>query len=367
MARYDHLQLVRLPERFERRKHGGGSPPPNRDLAAHSAKLETELDAVIATQQRRRKAEFVDPSLILRVHMSGQLLEEQWEQLGLTVLSSDLDRSLVLFASTDEMQEFRRRLAAWKAGIPEGQKAPSYNGFIAAIEGIGAVEPRDRIGVRFREDGFIESTDFDDDTPYLVDLELWDLGERRLRERKLEQTEAYIETRDGEVLDRYIGPSIAMVRIRVSGALLKTLLAVEAVATIDQPPQPDVTTSEAYDLTLDNVPPLNGIAAMPHSSELSIVASTHIRSSMIFWSVRSAFPRAWDLLMTLATVRGLAGSPYSATCVRSLRPERLIVGRDFARQRWSMSTEHLTTAVLCRRRCGRLSPRLMSTTVAGSS
>lgn len=82
MARYDHLQLVRLPERFERRKHGGGSPPPNRDLAAHSAKLETELDAVIATQQRRRKAEFVDPSLILRVHMSGQLLEEQWEQLG---------------------------------------------------------------------------------------------------------------------------------------------------------------------------------------------------------------------------------------------------------------------------------------------
>jgi len=183
MARDDHLQLVRLPERFERRKHGGGSPPPDRDLAAHSTRLETELDAAIATQQRRRKAEFVDPSLILRVHMSGQLLEEQGEQLGRTVLSSDLDRSLVLFASTDEMQEFRRRLAAWKAGIPEGKKAPSYNGFIAAIESIG---------VRFREDGFTEASDFEDNTPYLVDLELWDLGERRLRERKLEQTEAYI-------------------------------------------------------------------------------------------------------------------------------------------------------------------------------
>ncbi|TCA83705.1 S8 family peptidase [Rhizobium leguminosarum bv. viciae] len=261
MARYDHLQLVRLPERFERRKHGGGSPPPNRDLAAHSTKLETELDAAIATQQRRRKAEFVDPSLILRVHMNGQLLEEQWEQLGLTVLSSDLDRSLVLFASTDEMQEFRRRLTAWRAGIPEGQKAPSYNSFIAAIESIGAVEPRDRIGVRFREDGFNESSDFEDDATYLVDLELWDLGERRLRERKLEQTEAYIEARDGEVFDRYIGLSITMARVRVSGSLLKSLLAVEAVATIDQPPQPDATTSEAYNLTLDDVPPLNGVAA----------------------------------------------------------------------------------------------------------
>jgi hypothetical protein len=259
MARYDHLQLVRLPERFERRKNGGGGPPPERDLAAHSAKLKGELDAAVAAQQRRRKPEFVDPSLILRVQMIGPLLEEQWEQLGLTVLSNDADRTLVLFASSDDMRDFRSRLNAWRAGAPPGQKAPPYNAFIGAVENIGEVEPRDRIGLRLREDGFAEPVDFQDGDAYLIDLELWDLGDRRLRERKLSQIIDYAEARGAEVLDRYIGPSISMIRARLSGALLKTLLTVEDVATIDTPPQPDVTTAEAFSLTLDDVPALNDV------------------------------------------------------------------------------------------------------------
>ena len=260
MPRYDHLQLVRLPERLERRKHGGGGPPPPRDLAVHSTKLRTELDAAVETQQRRRKPEFVDPSLILRVQMTGALLEEQWEQLGLTVLSSDADRTLVLFTSNDDMRDFRARLDAYQGGAPAGQKAAPYNGFIGTIETIGAVEPRDRIGIRLREDGFVEPTDFQPRTTYLVDLEVWDLGDRRLRERKLDQIIAYIEARDGEVLDQYIGPSITMARVRLRGKLLQTLLTIEEIASIDPPPQPDVTTSEAYDLVLDDVPPLSGVA-----------------------------------------------------------------------------------------------------------
>jgi hypothetical protein len=246
MPRYDHLQLVRLPERLERRKPGGGGPPPPRDLAVHTTKLRTELDAAVETQRRRRKPEFVDPSLILRVQMTGALLEEQWEQLGLTVLSSDADRTLILFASNDDMRDFRARLDAYQGGAPAGQKAAPYNAFIGTIETIGAVEPRDRIGVRLREDGFVEPADFQPRTTYLVDLELWDLGDRRLRERKLGQIVAYIEARDGEVLDQYIGPSITMARVRLQGKLLLTLLTIEDIASIDQPPQPDVTTPAAY-------------------------------------------------------------------------------------------------------------------------
>ena|SRR5208337_509441 len=71
MARYDHLQLVRLPELFERRKRPGFGAQPTRDLAEHGTRLREELDAAIAAQQRRRKPEFIDPSLILRVQMSG--------------------------------------------------------------------------------------------------------------------------------------------------------------------------------------------------------------------------------------------------------------------------------------------------------
>lgn len=259
MARYDHLQLVRVAERLERRKHGGGGSPPPRDRITHSAKLKAELDAAVEAQQRRRKPEFVDPSLILRVQMTGQLMEEDWERLGLTVLSSDADRTLVLFASSDDMHDFRMRLDAYQRGAPPGQKNAPYNNFVGAVERIGAVEPRDRIGVRFREEGFIEPFDFGDGASYLVDLELWDLGRRELRVRKVEQIMAYVEARGGEVLDQYIGPSITMLRIRLPGALLQTLLTVEDIASIDRPPQPDVTMTEALDLALDQAPPLNAV------------------------------------------------------------------------------------------------------------
>ena len=57
-----------------------------------------------------------------------------------------------------------------------------------------------------------------------------------------------------------MGPSITMIRARLTGALLQTTLTIEEVATVDLPPVPDVTTAEALDLTLANVPPLNEVA-----------------------------------------------------------------------------------------------------------
>jgi hypothetical protein len=48
--------------------------------------------------------------------------------------------------------------------------------------------------------------------------------ETQFRERKLGQIVAYIEARDGEVLDQYLGPSITMARVRLQGKLLQTLL-----------------------------------------------------------------------------------------------------------------------------------------------
>lgn len=260
MARYDHLELVRLPEQFERRKHGGGGPPPARDRDQHTTKLREELEAATQEQRRRRKPEFVDPSLILRVQMTGPLLEEDWERLGLTVLSSDADRTLVLFASNEDMVDFRARLDAYQGGPPPGQKHAPYVNFVSGIESIGSVEPRDRIGPRLREEGFADVADFVAQTSYLVDIELWDLGERRLRERKIEDVIRYVEARAGDVFDRYVGPSISMFRAQLTGELLRTLLTVEEIAAIDLPPAPDVTTAEALDMVLADAPPLNAVA-----------------------------------------------------------------------------------------------------------
>ncbi len=257
MPRYDHLRLIRLPEQLERRRHGGGGPPPPRDPSIHSARLSTELQTTIAVQRARRRPEFVDPALILRVRMVGALQEGTWEGLGLTVLSSDEDRSLVLFADNDELHDFRQRLDTYALGTPVGQNNPVYAAFVANIESIGGVEPRDRIGAKLREDGFEAESDFVVGQQYTLDLELWDFGRRDLRERRLNEIGEYIVARGGEVLDHYIGPSISMLRMIVEGPVVRTLLGIDVVANIDLPPQPDMGAAAALALDLASVPDLN--------------------------------------------------------------------------------------------------------------
>lgn len=260
MARYDHLQLLRLPERMPRRKTGGGGPPPPRDPGGHSRRLAAELDHAVTVQRQRRRPDAVNPALILRVQMSGPLLEEEWAKVGLTILSSDEDRSLVLFGSSDELADFRRKLDAYGAGVRGDQINPSYAGFIANVEAIASVAPRDRIGIRARDAGMTEVGDFLPDSQYIVDVELWDLGRRELRERKLDDIVAYAEALGAEELDRHIGPNITMVRLRAVGRVVQPLLAIEEIAEIDLPPEPDLVGGDLEDLPLGDLPGIEGLA-----------------------------------------------------------------------------------------------------------
>ncbi len=247
---------MRLPERLPRRKTGGGGAPPQRDPSGHGRRLAQELDGAIAAQVRRRRPDAVDPALILRVRMHGGLQEEEWARVGLTVLSSDEDRTLLLFSSSDHLQNFRRKLAAYAQGAPPGQKHPSYAAFVANVETIGAVEPRDRIGMRAREAGLVEVGDFQAGEDYVLDIELWDLGPRPLRERKLEDILRYAEALGAEELDRHIGPNLTMLRLACRGTVARSLLAIEEIAEIDFPPEPDLVTGALVDLAWGDLPAL---------------------------------------------------------------------------------------------------------------
>lgn len=271
MAQYEHLQLVRLPERYERRKTGGGGGPPPRDPAQHSQRLRQELTAAIETQQRRRRPHAVNPALILRVRMTGSPLEEDWNQLGLTLLSSDADKNLVLFANSDEMREFLHRLDAYSRGTPADRKGPAFNNFIGGIQEIGSVEPGDRIGIRAREDGFTEAADFLDGVRYVVDVELWELGGRGIRETKLNDIVSYVESQNGVELDRYIGPAITMARFECDGTVVRNLLTVEEVSEVDFLPQVENLTQSLAALTLADIPDLEPVA--PNAPLIGIIDS----------------------------------------------------------------------------------------------
>ena len=253
MPRYDHLQLVRVQERLPRRKLGGGRSP-QREPAGHGRRLGLELEQAVAAQRARRRADYVDPSLILRVQMSGANLEEEWNRVGLTLLATDEDRSLILFSSTEEMREFRSKLAAYGAGVPEGQVNPAFAGFIANVESIADVAPRDRIGMRAREEGLVEAEDFQSGTTYVVDVEIWDIGRRDVRDRKVDDIVRYGESRGADELDRHVGPNLTLVRLRCDGGVVRTLLTIGEVAEIDFPAQPDVSAAQFIDMALGNLP-----------------------------------------------------------------------------------------------------------------
>lgn len=186
--------------------------------------------------------------------MQGMLLEDDWEALGLTLLSSDDDRNIILFSSQGDLTAFLQRLEAYDGPIPNGQQGRRYEGFVTRIENVGTLQPRDRLGVRLKEAGFVEATDLQNNEIYTVDIELWDFGTRLARERKAQQIEDFIAAQNGEVFDVYLGPSITLMRVRANGQTLRPLLSVPEVAFIDLPPEPDIRAAELVDMELDEAP-----------------------------------------------------------------------------------------------------------------
>lgn len=253
MPQYDHLPLERIRGTMERRKTGFPGPTPKRGTG-YGRRVRQEVNDAVQKQQAARSAQFIDPSLILRVRMQGMLLEPDWEKLGLTLLSTDDDRNIVLFSSDGDLTAFLARLEAYDSPIPEGQQGRRYEGFVTRIENVGTLEPRDRLGVRLKEEGFTEATDLQDDEAYTVDIELWDFGARAARERKATEIEAFVTAQGGEVFDVYLGPSITLMRVRARGQILLPLLAVPEVASIDLPPEPDLDAAEYVQMELGDVP-----------------------------------------------------------------------------------------------------------------
>jgi hypothetical protein len=254
MAQYLHLEMTRLPERFERRKGPGFGSVVQRNPSGHGSKLKTELVSTINNKMGRRRPPSINPSLILRVKMSGGLQEDEWEKLGLNVLSSDVDKHLILFSSNQDIEDLKSRLEAYSLGTPQGQKHPKYAAFVSAIEEISEVQAEDRIGGRLKEAGYKTVSDFLGTGNLIIDLELWDLGTIQLRNEKVAEITRFIESCECDVLDTFTGPSITMMRIQVSESLIPELLSLDEISSIDLRPQTDVSTDEISAFTIDDLP-----------------------------------------------------------------------------------------------------------------
>lgn len=256
MARFDHLPLLRLTREEPRRLRPGFGTATERDVPKHARKIRDALDALEKTQQDLPKLKGVDASLILKVTLTNSVDEDYWRRAGFQVLAQNEDDIYVLFSSDGEMKEFRQKLAAFQEGPKGKQKTAPHTALFCNIETAGALSAEDRIGPRLKQMGITTLDDIDGRETYVVDVEIWDADTGIERRVRVDRIEKGIKKEGGEVIGApYIGSyGVILVRLKLRGALLKTLLQFPDVASIDVPVLPDLGDDESPELTLKDIP-----------------------------------------------------------------------------------------------------------------
>jgi subtilisin family serine protease len=191
----------------------------------------------------------------LKVRLAGFLSEDEWADLGLTLLSDDPDKTLILFADDAELTEFRRRVAAYQQPVPVQQKNPAYAGLVSAIDEIGQLTPSDRIGRVLRAEGLVNPEDFADNRIETLDVELWQ-PRPEMVQIFVHRLVAALDQAGGTVVSEYLGRAATLVRIRANGVAIRAVLELPEVAIVDRPPRPDLPEVEMPGLTIDDVPEL---------------------------------------------------------------------------------------------------------------
>lgn len=138
-----------------------------------------------------------------------------------------------------------------------GRANSPYNGLVASIERVSEVAPADRIGPRLRAQGIERVADIDGRHMFVVDVELWDAGGAGDRQLRALAIARHAETLGGrQIAQPFIGSSgFSLVRIRVRGTALRTVIDRPEIACIDLPLLPDLADREPPSLTVHDLPP----------------------------------------------------------------------------------------------------------------
>jgi len=269
--RHPHLQLV-AEDRFHdrRRRPAPPTPPPGRGSRAQFArKLTTKLNQLEhQLQQVTVAVPGIQPHLVFRIPLAkGAVIDEIGKCLravGLIPVSIEPDRAVIAFRNEADLSEFKAAVTAYshgpkinpKTGVPF--KSTKWDKFeYVETDSMTLWSRSDRVGASLREDAGPLAENLDPQTQYLVDLELWHRGTRNLAFASVQEVQTIIDIAGNVgdlILDRFVGESLCLVRVRVSGLTLSSLLNLESVAEANFPPQPHFNAMVAAQVTARNYP-----------------------------------------------------------------------------------------------------------------
>ncbi|WAJ26666.1 S8 family peptidase [Antarcticirhabdus aurantiaca] len=260
MARRPHLPLRRLEGELNRRKHGHGGGS-GRDHSVHGRELVAQLEEIVgrtAAQAAEADGTVRDPTILLRIRTDGPLSDEALDANDLKVLEQRGDDAIIVLSTDPRLGKLQTKASQYAGPIPERQKGPRHANFFEAVDAFDELDPVDRIGGALVQDGIVTPGDIVDSDQFLLDVELWDIDEELTRELHLDRVERKVREFGGELLSRYRGAGMFVMRVRVSGAGLRELLAMREIAWIDLPPMSDFAPDAGADLVVDQLPRIEG-------------------------------------------------------------------------------------------------------------
>jgi len=183
--------------------------------------------------------------------------------MGLTVITREPDRTIVVFSSDEALAEFRRYVSEYGGIVPDGH---AYS-FVAGIDDVVSLTAEDRIGRLLRDDPLEPG-----ETAQL-DVEIMHPGSRDQCRSYVEELRGLAESQGGRLTDSYIGDSLCLTRCHLTEAGLQAFLEVEYVLEIDRKPRPTFDTTLIFHTTLDD---LNEIPEVPKDAPGILVVDSGV-------------------------------------------------------------------------------------------
>lgn len=286
---HPHLQLTREDVSADRRKQPGrpGARPSRGGRSAFRKALGERLDTVVSQAEATAKVHGIKPHLVFRVplakgaHAEG-IAAKLEQSAGLSVVSIEPDRgAIIAFREETDLKDFRSVLAKYEQGPRDGAKSSQWD-LLEYIEpgGLLNLEPRDRIGPRLAERIGTEAERVVPSNRFVVEVELWHPGDKAGAGERLTELRTLVaaaKSQDEQVTDSFVGDSLALAKLKVSGTTLTRVLHAAIVAEVELPPQPVFDAQVARQATLQQFAP--PIAPDPTSAARVCILDSGITSA----------------------------------------------------------------------------------------
>jgi subtilisin family serine protease len=253
VSQFEHLELpiasIDLPRKP---KTGGGNKTSRSDRSSHGSQLLDQLLGITESQEsQQKKSPFhLNPKLIFKIQLEPKrnFPEKELTPMGLTLLSQEpkANKAIIVFASDDELKEFRSRLENYS-----GIRADYEYGYLDAIEELASLEPKDRIG------RLLELEPLPQGEVTALDLELWHTGDKTEMNQFINDLDEVLRSLSEDscmrISDRYVGDYLCLARIKINDEFLELLLEEAIVKEIDRRPRPSFEKPAEYNLSLSDL------------------------------------------------------------------------------------------------------------------